>query len=80
MESAVYTLETKNFSSPALIERCPKSMMLRELVKNALEAVDRSVQGSKQIEISPVLVDGARKLAIWTTGPWYGRRGTASHV
>ncbi len=59
----------EDFLVASMIERCPKSMMLRELVKNALEAADRSIMGGKRVEISPVTVEGARKLAIWNTGP-----------
>jgi hypothetical protein len=44
-------------------------MMLRELVKNALEAAANAVDGGRRVEIGPLQVDGTRKLAIWNTGP-----------
>jgi hypothetical protein len=53
----------------SMIERCPKSMMLRELVKNALEAASCAVGGDRRVEIMPQMVDGARKLRIRITGP-----------
>jgi anti-sigma regulatory factor (Ser/Thr protein kinase) len=52
-----------------MIERCPKSMMLRELVKNALEAAANAVDGGHRVEIGPLQVEGVRKLSIWNTGP-----------
>jgi hypothetical protein len=59
----------EDFLVSSMIERCPKSMMLRELVKNALEAAGNAVEGGRRVEIGPLAVDGVRKLAIWNTGP-----------
>ncbi|BDG70596.1 ATP-binding protein [Roseomonas fluvialis] len=56
------------FLVAATIERCPKSMMIRELLQNALEAAATAPQGDRRVEFSAVSVDGARKLAIWNTG------------
>jgi hypothetical protein len=59
----------EDFLVASMIERCPKSMMLRELVKNALEAAANAADGGHRVEIAPVEIDGAAKLAIWNTGP-----------
>ena len=56
------------FLVAATIERCPKSMMIRELLQNALEAAASARQGDRRVEFSAVTVGGARKLAIWNTG------------
>jgi hypothetical protein len=56
------------FLVAATIERCPKSMMIRELLQNALEAAAGAPQGDRRVEFSALVVGGARKLAIWNTG------------
>lgn len=58
----------EDFLVASMIERCPKSMMLRELVKNALEAAGLAPPGQRTVEITGVLVDGVRKLRLWNTG------------
>ncbi len=59
----------EDFLVASMIDRCPKSMMLRELVKNALEAAAGADAGARRVEIAPLVVEGARKLSIWNTGP-----------
>lgn len=59
----------EGFLVASMIERCPKTMMLRELVQNALEAAAAAPPGRRRVEIGVVLADGVRKLAIWNTGP-----------
>jgi len=56
------------FMVAATIERCPRSMMLRELVMNALEAASGATDSEKRVVISAVDVDGTPKLRIWNTG------------
>lgn len=56
------------FLVAAMIERCPKSMMVRELLQNALEAAQSEPRGERRIELSALTVAGARKLAIWNVG------------
>lgn len=56
------------FLVAATIERCPKSMMIRELLQNALEAVGNASPGQRRIAFSALTVAGARKLAIWNGG------------
>ena len=58
----------ESFLVTSMIERCPKVMMLRELVKNALEAAATAPAGARQVRISAVPIEGVRKLAIWNTG------------
>ena len=61
-----------DFTVSRQIEQCPKTMMLRELVMNAVEAAARAPAGRQIVEIKgkPVPECGsARKLAIWNTGP-----------
>jgi hypothetical protein len=55
------------FFVASTIERCPKTMMLRELVVNAVEAADHA-QGEKLVDITLRRVDGVPKLSIWNTG------------
>jgi hypothetical protein len=57
------------FLVSSMIERCPKTMMIRELVVNGLEAAAHAAPGRRQIVIGPRLHEGARKLRIWNTGP-----------
>ena len=69
-QSAVTALRVVNeaFLVSSMIERCPKTMMLRELVVNAAEAAARA-DGEKLVEITFRLIDGVPKLCIWNTGP-----------
>jgi hypothetical protein len=62
----------EGFLVASLIERCPKTMMLRELVQNALEAAvlpDSTGARAGRVEIGERTIEGARKLTIWNTGP-----------
>ncbi len=59
----------ESFLVASMIDRCPKVMMLRELVKNAVEAAERAPIGEGRVEISTIVIGGARKLAIWNSGP-----------
>ncbi len=59
----------EDFLVTSMIERCPKTMMLRELVKNGLEAACQAEAGQRVVEITSALIDGVRKLRIWNTGP-----------
>jgi hypothetical protein len=68
---AVTALEIadEDFLVASLIERCPKTMMMRELMMNALEAAQLAPEGQRLVEISAKTDDGVAKLAIWNTGP-----------
>ena len=66
---AALRVANEAFLVASTIERCPKTMMLRELVMNALEAADRAPAGGKLVRIGTKLIDGVAKLAIWNTGP-----------
>jgi hypothetical protein len=74
--SAVTALEVADgaFLVASLIERCPKAMMIRELMMNALEAAQHAPEGQRLVEISALTFDGVPKLAIWNTGPGMGAR------
>jgi hypothetical protein len=56
------------FLVSSMIERCPKTMMIRELVVNGLEAAAHAAPGQRQVIIGPRMHEGARKLRIWNTG------------
>ena len=58
----------ESFLVASMIERCPKVMMLRELVKNALEAAATARPGYGQVRLSEVWIDGVPKLSIWNSG------------
>jgi hypothetical protein len=57
------------FLVSSMIERCPKTMMIRELVVNGLEAAAHAPPGKREVIIGPRLHEGSRKLRIWNTGP-----------
>jgi hypothetical protein len=59
----------EEFLVASLIERCPKTMMIRELMMNALEAARHSQEGHRLVEITAQPIDGVSKLTIWNTGP-----------
>lgn len=54
------------FLVASMIERCPRSMMIRELLKNAQEAAADAA--TPRVEFSSIAVEGARKLVLWNTG------------
>ncbi len=55
------------FLVSSTIERCPKTMMIRELVVNAIEAASQA-QGDKHVDILSVRIEGVPKLCIRNTG------------
>ncbi|HEX3983631.1 MAG TPA: ATP-binding protein, partial [Acidisoma sp.] len=57
------------FLVSSMIERCPKTMMIRELVVNGLEAAAHAAPGERRVLVGSRLHEGARKLRIWNTGP-----------
>ncbi len=59
----------EDFLVASLIERCPKAMMIRELMMNALEAARLAPENRRLVEISATQFDGVSKLTIWNTGP-----------
>jgi hypothetical protein len=61
--------ENEDFVVASMIERCPKTMMIRELVMNALEAASKAPIDRRRVEIRPFDFEGTPKLAIWNTGP-----------
>ncbi|MBO9122215.1 MULTISPECIES: ATP-binding protein [unclassified Rhizobium] len=66
------TIRDIDFTVSRQIEQCPKTMMLRELVMNAVEAAAKAPSGRRIVEIKGKAVaecGEARKLAIWNTGP-----------
>jgi hypothetical protein len=69
--NAVTALEVTDepFLIASLIERCPKTAMIRELMMNALEAARHAPAGRRLVEISEQQIDGASKLTMWNTGP-----------
>lgn len=69
MVSAI-KVHDESFLVTSLIERCPKTMMLRELVQNALEAAKEAPNGRRLVTIDSMDVGmPAPKLCIWNTGP-----------
>ncbi len=69
--NAVTALEVSDepFLIASLIERCPKTAMIRELMMNALEAAQHAPPVRRLVEISEQRIDGAPKLTIWNAGP-----------
>ena len=62
-------ISDKAFLIKSTIERCPKTMMLRELVTNALEAAAAGPIGLRRVDISAEQFEGTAKLVIRNTGP-----------
>jgi hypothetical protein len=62
-------VDDEEFLVASLIDRCPKIMMLRELVQNAIEAAAKAPRGRGRVMIDTVEIDGARKLRIANSGP-----------
>jgi hypothetical protein len=62
-------INDKAFLIASTIERCPKVMMLRELVMNALEAAALTSSGDRRVDISSKKYNGVPKLTIWNSGP-----------
>jgi hypothetical protein len=69
--TAVTALEVQDedFLVASLIERCPKTAMIRELMMNAVEAAQHAPEGRRLVEISAQQIDGSAKLTMWNTGP-----------
>lgn len=66
------TIRDIDFTVARQIEQCPKTMMLRELTMNALEAAGKAPEGSRKVLFKAKRVaetGDADKLAIWNTGP-----------
>lgn len=66
------TIRDIDFTVSRQIEQCPKTMMLRELVMNAVEAAAKASSEHRTVELKGKVVaecGGARKLAIWNNGP-----------
>jgi len=61
-----------DFTVSRQIEQCPKTMMLRELAMNAIEAAAKAPAGRRIVEIKGKAIPecgDTRKLTIWNTGP-----------
>lgn len=62
-------VDDEDFLVSSLIDRCPRTMMVRELVQNAIEAALSTTSGPKEVRIGTAKIDGVSKLRIWNTGP-----------
>ena len=62
-------VDDEAFLVASLIDRCPRVMMLRELVRNGLDAAMHAPAGRRVVRLCGVMIEGTRKLAIWNTGP-----------
>jgi len=67
-------VDDQNFLVSSLIERCPRIMMLRELVQNALEAAAQLPANEGIVRIGSVEIEGTRKLRIWNSAIGLNRR------
>ena len=68
-EVAALRVADELFLVASTIERCPKTMMIRELFMNAVEAATKAPIDHRLIEIKPLKLGGVAKLCIWNTGP-----------
>lgn len=62
-------IDDKEFLVASTIDRCPRTMMIRELVRNALEAAELAPEGHGRVEFRATDYDDTQKLTIWNTGP-----------
>ena len=62
-------IDDTNFLVATTIERCPRTMMIRELAKNALEAASLAPEGQRQVTFRTVPFGETLKLAVWNSGP-----------
>lgn len=62
-------IDDTDFLVATTIERCPKSMMVRELTKNAIEAAAQAPEGRRQVFFRVTDFNDIPKLTIWNTGP-----------
>jgi hypothetical protein len=71
MSNAITRLKVddEEFLVASIIDRCPKTMMLRELVQNAIEAASAAPAGRRRVSIGVLHADGVAKLRISNTGP-----------
>jgi hypothetical protein len=67
-EVAELRVDDQSFLVKSMIERCPKTMMIRELFKNAIEAAEQAPIGKGRVEFSVTHEFGSPKLAIWNNG------------
>jgi hypothetical protein len=61
-----------DFLVTSAIERCPSTMMARELAMNAIEAAKKDISGKGEVRIiakNMAQFPGVPKLAIWNNGP-----------
>jgi hypothetical protein len=66
---AALEIADEEFLVASLIERCPKTMMIRELTMNALEAARLAPKGERFVAFGVTEIDRKPKLTIWNTGP-----------
>ncbi len=66
---AALEIADEEFLIASLIERCPKTMMIRELTMNAIEAARLAPKGERLVAFGVTMLDGRPKLTIWNTGP-----------
>jgi len=64
---AALRVANEAFLVSSTIDRCPKTMMIRELVVNAIEAASQA-ESHKCVDIMSVRIDGVAKLCIRNTG------------
>lgn len=66
------TIADVDFTVARQIEQCPKTMMLREIIMNAVEAAAKAPEGSRNVEIKSKEISefpNTKKLAVWNAGP-----------
>jgi hypothetical protein len=64
---AALRVANEAFLVSSTIERCPKTMMIRELIVNAIEAA-RGAESHKHVDIMSVKIEGVPKLCIRNAG------------
>jgi anti-sigma regulatory factor (Ser/Thr protein kinase) len=68
------------FLVASTIERCPKTMMVRELFMNAIEATIHGKEELQLIEIKAKRLAETQKLCIWNSGLGMSSIELALHV
>jgi hypothetical protein len=68
-EVAAIRIDDQPFLVTSTIDRCPKVMMIRELVRNAIENAEQAPKNERKIEFSVTMIGQTAKLTLWNSGP-----------
>lgn len=76
------TIQDDRFLINRLIKQAPRHTLVREFFMNAQECAAFAPEGRRIVRIYPTVIDGARKLTFWNSGPGMdaGELRTATNI